>query len=839
MKKIFKNFNIFLLTVSVFMVLIIKTVIFDQAINYLLRYIAHIHGYEISIDNLNKVIKANDSILDLQGLKVKVNENISIDINSVKINFNLINLLVRRPSSLSTTFNKVKLYIDSDNKEFIETSFAINYVYQKEEQKYQGILDILDIESNIINLVDKRSSGILKKSTCNFSIEDEVIISDCKINTVNNLSSLKTKLVVKLSNGTLKQFEGVINSRNLPLIVRKEFNFLLPNNKIWQTVTNLVEQGNIISSQIYFNLGREFFESGRISDDSLCGKISLDNVTVKYSNVYPKIIKIKSDVKVLGSKLDFVIKEAFLYSTKITNARVKFDWQKFTDTKIHISGQANGPVKDLVTGFIPTSSLHKLQSLEIDLMQANGVASTMFNIVVPIKDKVKSKYNVKTDIQDLNLAILKNKFKLSDGKMDGNYDGSTLLINGKGKINGMESTINYEAAIGQGNNFQDVLNITSLVNRKTMLGTDIVKITKGNAIVHFEYNSKAKNPIILVNSDLTNLGFIIRYTPVVKNVGEKAILQISSNLNNLNIYKLMLQGSNNLNVQSSIEFYKEGVKLNFPIFKHKKNNFTVNINLMDYKSSIKVRGDVLDLSYSNLQDFFYKSNNAQLLNNNIIINFNKVKLKNNVDLAGFYLKLRCKKHRCLTGVLESCIGQQPLKVILVPTDKYDQWFITTSNAGAIIKGLDISTDVVTGMLSMQLNVPHSFQEQITGEVKMEKFVTTKTRFLTRLVSFLSFPGLLNAITRTDNLRFTSMNLKFNCNNGNIVITKGEAEGAFLDFTIKGTVNTNQRYYDLHGKVYPALYGINTIVKKTPILNNIFSGKRKGIISANYRLRDKF
>ncbi len=99
---------------------------------------------------------------------------------------------------------------------------------------------------------------------------------------------------------------------------------------------------------------------------------------------------------------------------------------------------------------------------------------------------------------------------------------------------------------------------------------------------------------------------------------------------------------------------------------------------------------------------------------------------------------------------------------------------------------------------------------------------------------------MSAITNNHNIRFEKMAGKFGFKDGILKIEDGGAEGAYFDFTMAGTINTNERVIKLKGSIVPSLYGINTLLKHIPIVGTILSGgHRKGLVSAPYFIKNKY
>ena len=176
--------------------------------------------------------------------------------------------------------------------------------------------------------------------------------------------------------------------------------------------------------------------------------------------------------------------------------------------------------------------------------------------------------------------------------------------------------------------------------------------------------------------------------------------------------------------------------------------------------------------------------------------------------------------------MSSNVGTKDFDMNLIAKDKYEEWKITTSNAGAILKGIGMMENVKSGSLTMNIETHRSEVKAgqtipiANGNFVLEKFVTVDNKFLTRLISFTSLPGLMNFIRSNHDISFTKMEGQFDYKGDVLNIFNGTAQGPFMDLTIKGNVFTKERKMNVKGTVAPSKYGPG-IVSKIPIIGQVF------------------
>ena len=108
--------------------------------------------------------------------------------------------------------------------------------------------------------------------------------------------------------------------------------------------------------------------------------------------------------------------------------------------------------------------------------------------------------------------------------------------------------------------------------------------------------------------------------------------------------------------------------------------------------------------------------------------------------------------------------------------------------------------------------------------------------MTRMISFISLPGLVSMISGNKDIAFLGMSGTFSFQNNILSIANSSANGPYFDFTLKGNIDTKKRFMDIHGHVNPELYGISSVIGSIPIIGRIFSGNEnhQGLASKSYK-----
>lgn len=673
---------------------------------------------------------------------------------------------------------------------------------------------------------------------------------------LQKIENIKVKFVdgglLELS-GAYKKFLGkpyaIVaqgKATDLPVMLHKAFWTIAPKNGVVVFLKEYINHG-YISGQWDVNLDRSFFGDYKITPDNLSGSFKLTDLALKYDEEFPPLRHINADAAISGTNLEFDISQGYSGGIVINEGRVTLNWEKGIDSAVMISAKGKGPALDLIS-FIPKDAVDKLQKSSIDLKKISGQMTVDFGMTAPIDPSIPNTYDAKANITNVNLKVLDDNVELSQASLKGAFDGKMVRIDGKGKVNGFDSDLGYQFNFDNTAEFENLLDVklkfTPLSDRKQ----SNLSAISGQSIVNMSYKSKGDNGSFVANSNLKDVAFFVEKLGIYKERGEKAIMQIDSSGQGMmpSIINIKVTGDNSLKILGSFSLLQKQKqkKLVLSQVRNFDTDLKADLTFGDHFLKANISGQKLDLSRANMMNFLSK--NADSQNTDLDVQIARIKIKNDVQLDDFVMKIRCDRQKCYDGSMNSKIGTQSFTMNLNNEGAKEEWRVSSTNAGALMKGLGMYDNVKAG--NLMLVVGASRQEAkageqiniIKGRFTLQKFVTTKTPMLTRMVSFISFPGLMSSFSKNQNIAFKEMQGIFSYKDNKITIEDASAEGAFFDFTMKGSIDTAERVAQLKGQVTPSFFGVNTIAGNIPIIGRILSGgHRKGLISAPYFVKTSY
>lgn len=743
-------------------------------------------------------IKYEKEKIILENVILKSKNNQTLNIQQIDLRYNIAKSIQKLALIFSTTFNNAK----TDDSNHLNAEADIIYKYNS-----------LEIENAKINFDDT--------STINFNFGYRKSLG--KFDEVYTDGKLDKISVLKL-----KKFLGSIFHHDA-------LNF----------IQDYIMDGHVVGTW-QVKLDKEFLHKHIVKTQHLTGQFKLLNISLKYDKDFPTLTDINSDVIMDGSKLHFQINQGTSNQISIIKGHTILDWAEGDDTKVLINAIIKGKASD-VLDFVPRHAITDLQKATIDLTRIRGNLNGSVDIVVPLKPNTPNTYDVNTMIDHVSLSILEDNVNLSEGKLSGKFDGKQITIKGIAKVNEFSSKLLYQMNLDTNQDHDHILQLQiTCQNLENQSITHGVNVTKGSSIVNLNYTKKDQKAKLTLDSELKNLEFDFDKIGMHKALGDKARLSIY-NIDESPFpskFAINLKGDNGLRLVGTAIFDHKSKELKFSEAKYGNTDLKADVIFTKDSMIAKVQGKSLDLSSSSMLHYLEKDSNGRATD--LQIKIDNIILKQGIILDDFAMSIRCNNTQCFEGQLSSNIGARTLNMNLDTANNTEEWRIMTTNAGALLKGIGLYSNMKAGNLLMTLNTSRKEVHQgqqipiLEGHFVLEKFVTVKMPILTRLVSFISFPGLMSLVRNNRDVSFSKMSGTFSYKNNIIKINQCDADGGFFDFTAAGTIDTILHRIKLKGSVVPSLYGINTLVRNVPIIGKILSfGHRKGIVYAPYSIDEKY
>lgn len=825
------SLKLFLLFTSI--ALIALTMLLSPNVRSLLVYKISESFLNTKISTLKKAkVNVGTTKLTYQDIELKL-FNQTIIIPKLEAKFDLKKLFTEGKTEFSISSDTISL-----NNDEIFIKGKIDGYYSL---RGNNIISYATISSKNI-LSDKNISSFSLKSGIEYGKKTinlkntEIFINDSKIEINGALNYLRKKPnYLKLD----------IALTNLPVNFYKAI--LKPENKTYQFLERDINDNAMIkNAKINLALDRQILKNIRkfdeqklkksLTDKNINGVINFENIIYSFNKDMPKVYAKNLTMKITGPTINIDLKDVITSESKVKSGRVYFD---YIGDKINIITEAltSGSARGLIN-YIKSDHQENFKKSGIDLYNIKGNTETEIYLKIPLYLD-QNIYKIKSKITSLNLSLFNEKLNFKNNVATGYFNGKEIEIHSNGLLNGYNNSTNVTIYLDETNDKNYY--VTSTINLKND-GDKIpaFQIIEGGSNLNIEIDSNSKGNHLNISSNLRNTHFQIPSISLDKQKNAMANLHIHGNLKvgKKQNFIISLEGENDLNINGKIFIEDNESKFNFDKIQYLNNDFAINILHKENSLIAEVTGNLIDLSeFNNIKD----EDEEQIDEIKLKFNIEKIKLKNDINLTDNLGWMECYKGICPIGRFSSNIDS---KDYIIAEYKHNDgspfWYLETNEAGKLLSGFGITNQIKYGYLKLKIDAPiiqHNPEEFSQGNIRISKFEAKQNKFLSKIISFVSLPGFINAISNK-NITFDESITNFKLYKDKIIIDNSSNKGPYFNFFVSGQANLESKKIKLSGQVVPSLWGINNLLGNLPLLRTIF-GKKGGVFIAPFIYHDKF
>lgn len=177
-----------------------------------------------------------------------------------------------------------------------------------------------------------------------------------------------------------------------------------------------------------------------------------------------------------------------------------------------------------------------------------------------------------------------------------------------------------------------------------------------------------------------------------------------------------------------------------------------------------------------------------------------------------------------------------VEVKMIPAGRGRRLTITSADAGAVIKGLGITKDIVGGTLNMHADIVDDGAEddRTKGALRIEEFKLLGAPAIARILSIAAVTGIGEMLSG-EGVHFVRANIPFAILGSKIRLDGARAWGPSMGLTAEGTIDRGNDTLLLTGTLVPA-YAINAVLGNIPLLGQLLVGRKgEGVFGVTYRM----
>ncbi|MFN7039266.1 MAG: DUF3971 domain-containing protein [Alphaproteobacteria bacterium] len=820
-----------------------------------------------------KNIKITDAQITLVDKEEKYFYNVEkLSVNSVRNNSLEISSRINSNNIVGeiniNAINKNGIYEYKTNISNLEISL-ISYLMHNEYKDIKGNINfIASLKTNDKNIIagefeffDINGKLTDKRDFAVHNIKGTISPKQINVEKLNIIVDNSRELSFKAEidfEGLFARFLGInitTNINNFKIDDIKYFwpGFAVPNIRNW-IVTNLTN-GEIENASGNFKFNFSDARNFALPPESIQAKVKFNKANLNYYQDFPNLSNVSGEAEFSEKMVNINLYSGNIVSSEIKEAKVNIPF--IYDSAITIQGKVAGEANDIVE-FVPSQSITNAKEAHIDLTTIEGQALTEVDIKIPLNPNSswdEYKFLIKSDLKDIILNNLPNNLSMSKGELEAVFDGEKVTVKGEALIGNSPSTIEWLGYVKENPPFDSKLLLNIKLLPKIIKLSDDIDFFDGKIDIHAKVVTKNKTKNISIDAIFDNASLNFKRIGFKKISGDDAKARIEATIKQdklIRISDLNIEGKN-ISIVGKADLDQKNlslVNLDLPTIKFNDNDLNINLTTKDNKNSLNVLGSNLNLSNAEFKQFS-RSDNDNIKEQNITINIDKVKLKNNQEFSSLKANIKCFNNICNQADISALIGDNyDLDIKFTSLNKDSSEFkIKTGNAGAILKAFDINKNIKLGKLTIKgIQDINNNKAKFTGKIKVKDFIVAETPILSKLFTFTSLPKLVEipfAVLPGENIAgndipFTNLIADFTLHNRNLIISDGTVEGPQLGLTVGGLVNMNKSEVNFSGTIIPELLGISKVINNIPLLGTIIQGgKNRGLVAASYTIKGPY
>ena len=758
----------------------------------------------------------------------------------------------------TTSSLKANLSINGDDD---YSNIDINHIYAENNMRLDikianGKLNLQDIIPDI-----NKQYLHIKSADITISADDNltnIAVEKAKIDIGDANISLKGKINQKTNMHDVT-LSANINGFNLENLDDYWPNNLAIDARNW-VVKNIaygnIENANInIGGILHNNINNDVdsdFTFGQFHIGSIGGEIIGNHIRVNYLSPMPVATNVDARIKFGNDWLEIYIKKANAGNIKLDNGYIKISNIGKSDDFIS-SLNLLGPMEEFLV-HLDKKPLMFLDMVGFKREGVSGDGNVNLELKFPLMNdlsKKQIKVELKADIFNVKLPNIHNGQMAVAEKLSLDVNNERMNINGR--INSVNSIfdIKLQENFSDFSKIKNKIIIDTIMDKQALshMGVDIGDDNDGNFKLNLNLiQMRDGNRILTGDIDLIDADINIPLINWHKPVGQAAILELNSTISTsgkIDINSLKVKSDNFKfdgkmilsNINGDMDYNID--KLTIYNLKTNDNDILgVIIKTVNNGFDVKLSGSKFDVA--GIKEFYKKS--ITDTKDAIVKNpYGKVKIAADFDiltdgkesqLKNVKLNILYDNDKMAMFNLNSFAGDAPFNIEYGKFgDDGNQLLIKSSDAGAVLDQLDISSKISGGKMEITAS-RNSHDQPLSGKISIGEFTLIKAPAIAKILEFMSLTGIASALGG-QGLLFDSLNADFKYDDGVVDIKDGLSFGNSIGITAYGKIDIEHKEYAMKGTLAPA-YSLSRAVSWLPILGKIISGD-EGIFAARYSI----
>ena len=588
--------------------------------------------------------------------------------------------------------------------------------------------------------------------------------------------------------------------------------------------------------------------------DALNGTFTFEDIEIGYVSTLPNASAVKGSAHIDLDKLSFKIESGSTGDVNVRNGSIILSKLRVPNVpnnvavKLDLSADVPGTLRFLA---LPPLDV----TLPNDVMpeDTSGEVEGQVDLNLPTKDDLSPEEiegTIDLQLEKVEIPNIQKGFDLGAGSFEVRNDGKTTQLDGQAEINGKPADINLT-------HYQDGSEPIALTVKSRLDPSDFVAFgldtggwVEGSLDLQLEVkNFIAPQYVASLTVDLKETKLTAPALGRLKEAGTEGKLNVAAEIREgqVRISKMSLVGDE-LNVSGNAVIVGEPWRLQrlaMDQIAMGKTDVTANVRIMNNGSlTIDIGGKTLDLAGLLSGNGQVNSASEQSSDDEppeippIVVNLNIDEL----FVGGIALpEVQAFFRKSVDGQTWATLAAKnprgkKVSITLAPENDHYRLIGEFDDLGGIIEVLGSEERYVRGgdgTLDIRLDKAPPAIKGI-GSLRVNEFRLENAPITARILSLASLTGI-GDLLRGKGLQFDVMEVQFNLDQTEVVITKSRLAGSQIGATANGTIQFEPPTLNIQGTVVP-VRGLNNVLANIPIIGRVLAGRDgEGAFVATYNV----
>lgn len=671
---------------------------------------------------------------------------------------------------------------------------------------------------------------------------------------------------------------------NLPI---ESFKKLWPNNLLKRTRGwffrnvhgGVMKRGTMTMDTTFMRL-RKSTKGKRLSESDLFVDIDIEKSKLRYYKKLPEMYDIDGKLIIKGSRLEMQVQNALLPSPgdapiRITGGSAVIPENHIRQSDMIVTAMMEGSAPNILK-YIDQEPLRLMRgfaySPDTILGNFDGTVRLQFPRLGELPFNLISA-QVDAQISDFVLTKPVAGYRLDANRLKFKATNEQIYVTGEARINTVPVSVEWSEKIknkGINNNeLKTIINISAEVTETHLAALNLDFLSsriRGYVQADVTLSGSLNNFTLLeVTADLSKAKASFSPLNHIKPVNTPGMIKVRTDYGDKGRVKGALLDIDLADFSTQVEFtyddYITDLKI-FPFVIKDKYNFSLSFGENKDRYEILLQGKDFDISALTkpidfgLPDGVLSSEkkgqspfdwvNRLGENLSIKLDVDTLHMNNGVALKGVSGVVERQDNLFEKIVLNGSFTEKHrLSYVLFRDENRNRHVsLEVPKAEYFFKGFGFIEGMEGGYMSLNGTIPDTPSDDIEeldknktlaeGYAYLVDFSMRDLPVLGRILSLSSFQGIADILTG-EGLRFDGAEMRYRITPEEFKFVRLKANGPSMGLTLDGSINLRNARANLGGNIYPA-YSLNSIVGNLPVVGQVLTGGREGVVGINYDLK---